>query len=166
LTNYISEFDNIASATLANGNLANSMPFVGPAVCCERVGFEVSDLVSAGWLSSNADRLAAVSVQHYPTNNCAVNGVTINAQDIFASFLNHTSATSLTAYYYDNSVQVQAAGKRFVMMEMNSASCGGFAGLSDSFGAAMWWVVIRIRRPRKDEDSTRKPETNATDNSG
>jgi hypothetical protein len=24
------------------------------------------------------------------------------------------------------------------MLEMNTASCGGFAGLSDSFGAAMW----------------------------
>ncbi|KAH9912958.1 hypothetical protein B0H21DRAFT_858786 [Amylocystis lapponica] len=32
----------------------------------------------------------------------------------------------------------QAAGKPFVMSEMNTASCGGFSGLSDSFGAALW----------------------------
>jgi hypothetical protein len=26
----------------------------------------------------------------------------------------------------------------FVMFETNSASCGGFAGISDSFGSALW----------------------------
>jgi hypothetical protein len=31
-----------------------------------------------------------------------------------------------------------AANKPFVMFETNTASCGGFIGLSDSFGAAMY----------------------------
>ena len=31
--------------------------------------------------------------------------------------------------------------KPFVMLEMNTASCGGFPGLSDSFGAALWSVM-------------------------
>ena len=40
---------------------------------------------------------------------------------------------------YLNSTQVaQQAGKPFIMFETNSASCGGFAGISTSFGAALW----------------------------
>jgi hypothetical protein len=38
----------------------------------------------------------------------------------------------------DDVATVRGAGKEIMMMEMNSASCGGFAGLSDSFGVAMW----------------------------
>lgn len=30
------------------------------------------------------------------------------------------------------------AGKQFMMMETNTASCGGFPGVSDSFAAALW----------------------------
>ena len=40
---------------------------------------------------------------------------------------------------YLNSTQIaQQAGKPFIMFETNSASCGGFAGISTSFGAALW----------------------------
>lgn len=28
------------------------------------------------------------------------------------------------------------------MFETNTASCGGFAGLSDSFAATLWYVYI------------------------
>lgn len=28
--------------------------------------------------------------------------------------------------------------KQFLMFETNTASCGGFAGISNSFGAALW----------------------------
>lgn len=30
--------------------------------------------------------------------------------------------------------------KPFIMFETNTASCGGFPGISDSFGAALWGV--------------------------
>jgi hypothetical protein len=32
----------------------------------------------------------------------------------------------------------QAAGLPFIMFETNTASCGGFPGISDSFGAGLW----------------------------
>ena len=42
---------------------------------------------------------------------------------------------------YINSTQVALqAGKPFIMFETNSASCGGFPGVSDSFGSALWAV--------------------------
>ncbi len=74
----------------------------------------------------------------YPTNNCQLNGNVLSAQTIFPDFLNHTSATNLTQQYLNGTITALAAGKDIVMLETNTASCGGFAGLSDSFGATMW----------------------------
>lgn len=123
---------------MSNAQLSNQVIFAGPAVCCEVEGFGVDDVFNAGWLTDNLANLAVVTVQHYPTNNCQVNGKVINAQDIFTDFLNHTSAQYLQSLYQGNANTVIAAGKEIVMLETNTASCGGFPGLSDSFGAAMW----------------------------
>lgn len=112
--------------------------FVGPSTCCSRIGFELPDIANTGWLSNNAHKLAQISVQHYPNNNCQLKGVAIDPQTIFAEYLNHTSAKLLTAQYADEAALASGAGKELVMLEMNTASCGGFPGLSTSFGAAMW----------------------------
>ena len=52
--------------------------------------------------------------------------------------MNHTSGTGIVAPYLNSAGIAQQAGKPFIMFETNSASCGGFAGVSDSFGAALW----------------------------
>ena len=40
---------------------------------------------------------------------------------------------------YLNSANVaQQSGKPLLMFETNTASCGGFPGVSDSYGAALW----------------------------
>jgi len=40
---------------------------------------------------------------------------------------------------YLNSQQLaQQAGKPLIMFETNTASCGGFAGISNSYAAALW----------------------------
>ncbi|TYJ52266.1 hypothetical protein B9479_007140 [Cryptococcus floricola] len=142
---YVSEYDATLASIIANGSLLDPSMFLGPSLCCEVVGFEFSDLLSAGWLDDNVDRLSAVTVQHYPTNNCQVNGNVIVAQDIFSDFLNHTSAQALVGAYLADSATVQDKGKEYVMLEMNTASCGGFAGLSDSFGAAMWMTDYALQ---------------------
>jgi hypothetical protein len=65
-------------------------------------------------------------------------GSPVNVQDIFSSYLNHNASQSIIQPYLNSTVVAQAAGKPFLMFETNTASCGGFPGLSDSFGAAMW----------------------------
>jgi hypothetical protein len=47
---------------------------------------------------------------------------------------------SLVQPYQNSANLATAAGKPFIMFETNTASCGGFAGVSDSFGAALWAV--------------------------
>lgn len=127
----------MAESILSSGSLAVQQALVGPSVCCQVAGFELADVFNAGFLN-NSNSLAAVTVQHYPNNNCQVNGKVINAQDIFEEYLNHTSAVYQVSLYLEDSINTRAAGKELVMLEMNTASCGGFPGLSDSFGAAMW----------------------------
>jgi len=144
VSNFISEFTGMTNSVITTATLNNQAAFVGPSVCCQVAGFELADVFGAGFLNvSNV--LAAVTVQHYPTNNCKINGRIINAQDIFADFLNHTNAQYLVSLYLQDSADTLAAGKELVMLEMNTASCGGFAGLSDSFGAAMWSVGVSPR---------------------
>lgn len=77
----------------------------------------------------------------YPTDNCFARygvGSPVNPQDTFQGFLSHKSGINIVAPYLNSTNFAQATGKPFIMMETNSASCGGLPGLSDSFGAALW----------------------------
>jgi hypothetical protein len=46
-------------------------------------------------------------------------------------------------------------GLEVVMSETNSASCSGFAGLSDSFGVAMWLIDWALTLAYRDFSSAR-----------
>ena len=138
----MNEYNLITRDILDKNVLRNSTAFVGPSLCCDVDGFFLPDVLNAGYLSDqNSPHIAHITAQRYPANNCQLGGTVTNAQDIFQEYLNHTSAQSLTSIYANDIATIRAAGKEIMMMEMNTASCGGFAGLSDSFGAAMWYVT-------------------------
>lgn len=59
---------------------------------------------------------------------------------MFPEYLNHGAVVSLVQPYANSANLATAAGKPFIMFETNTASCGGFKGVSDSFGAALWAV--------------------------
>lgn len=136
MADYVNEFGHVREEI--NKQVPADNLILGPSVCCNVEGFEFGDVLSSGWLEQNINYLAAVTVQHYPNNNCQINGAVRDPQALFPDFLNHTSAQMLTDPYLAGSATAQAAGKEIVMLEMNTASCGGFPGISDSFGAAMW----------------------------
>ncbi|BEJ01656.1 hypothetical protein CcaverHIS631_0603380 [Cutaneotrichosporon cavernicola] len=138
LGDYVNEFNNAREMIMSNPDVTNRQSLIGPSVCCRVPGFEVTDVLSTSWLTDNIDYLAAVTVQRYPTNNCKINGAIVNPQSVFPLFLRHSHVQALTADYLAGSAIAQARGKEMLMLEFNTASCGGFPGLSDSFGAAMW----------------------------
>jgi hypothetical protein len=77
----------------------------------------------------------------YPSNNCYAStgkGLNTSSQEIFASFLNHSSGVDIVEQYSNSAKIAQEAGLPLLMTETNTASCGGFPGVSDSFGAALW----------------------------
>ena len=53
-------------------------------------------------------------------------------------YLTHATAVRVTQQYLNFSQYAQEINKPFMMFETNSASCGGFAGISDAFAAALW----------------------------
>lgn len=61
-------------------------------------------------------------------------------QEALGHYTTHRAAVDLVAPYHNSGRLAAAAGKPFIMFETNTASCGGFPGISDSFTAALWGV--------------------------
>ena len=82
----------------------------------------------------------------YFDNNCAAEfpdggfGAIKNPQDIFPEYLTHASGQKIVAPLQNSAGLAQQFSKEFMMFETNTASCGGFPGVSDSFGSALWAV--------------------------
>ncbi|KAJ7104505.1 glycoside hydrolase family 79 protein [Mycena belliarum] len=135
---YADEFGELIAALTADSKVPVSNNLIGPSVS----GTWTPEMVwNTGFISEYTNNLAALSVEHYPTDNCFPTygiGTYHDPQIEFANFLNHTSGVSLCKPYLNSSAIAQAAGKPFLMFETNSASCGGFPGISDSFGGALW----------------------------
>ena len=78
----------------------------------------------------------------YPDDNCAAIysglGTPVDPQTEFIKYLDHGNIQSLTSQYIPSTLLAQSVGKPFHMFETNTASCGGFKGISNSFGAALW----------------------------
>jgi hypothetical protein len=82
-----------------------------------------------------------IHISSYPDNNCFAQfgvGAPKVSQDVFVNYLDHNAGKNLIAPFLAASAVAQSIGKPLLMFETNTASCGGFPGISDSFGAAMW----------------------------
>lgn len=90
---------------------------------------------------ANIDDSNSTALHSYPNNNCFEQfgvGTPQYPQVLFPGFLTHAAGQNLVRPYLNSSAIAQAAGKPFVMFETNTASCGGYFGISDSFGATLW----------------------------
>ncbi|PSS11011.1 hypothetical protein PHLCEN_2v3307 [Hermanssonia centrifuga] len=84
-----------------------------------------------GFVGVYSDSLGALAVEHGF-------GPPKDPQTVFSNYLNHTSGIDIISAYLNSTNFAQQNGKPFLMFETNSASCGGFPGVSDSFGIALW----------------------------
>ena len=94
--------------------------------------------------------LPCTPISRYPTDNCAVafpnSGDQYNdPQTTFPTFLTHQSGLTIVSEYLNSTNFAQSKGKELLMFETNTASCGGFPGISDSFGAALWGVDYALQ---------------------
>ncbi|KAF7302910.1 Glyco-hydro-79C domain-containing protein [Mycena kentingensis (nom. inval.)] len=112
---------------------------MGPSISSH---WKLEDVWDAGFLDKYRSSLGALSAEYYPLNNCArYYNTSVSApkpQEVFATYLNHTSATSMVQRYLNSTAIAQQYNFPFIMSETNSASCGGFPGVSNSFGVALW----------------------------
>ncbi|KAJ6556440.1 glycoside hydrolase family 79 protein [Mycena capillaripes] len=101
----------------------------------------MQEIWDAGFVDKFADNLAYLAVEKYPTDNCDAVFGGANAkvpQAQIAGYLTHNSPKGLVSQYLASTAYAQTKNKPFLMFETNTASCGGFNGVSDSFTAALW----------------------------
>ncbi|TBU40508.1 hypothetical protein BD309DRAFT_967384 [Dichomitus squalens] len=85
-------------------------------------------------------------MEHYPDQNCAAEfpdggfGPVKDPQAVFPNYLTHASGQQMVQLYLNTAGTAQQLGKEFMMFETNTASCGGFPGVSDSFASGLWAV--------------------------
>ncbi|KAI0633080.1 glycoside hydrolase family 79 protein [Trametes polyzona] len=96
-----------------------------------------------GFVDAYTQYLGALAVERYPTDNCAVifpNPDNPPHDPIAeqALFLTHQAGINITQQYTNSTMLAQTWGKPFLMFETNTASCGGFPGISDTFTSALW----------------------------
>ncbi|KAK7024767.1 hypothetical protein R3P38DRAFT_2530271 [Favolaschia claudopus] len=106
---------------------------------------------NSGLLATHGDNIAYMSVEKYPRDNCAAmfgapgNPDIVDPQSVLSLYLTHDAHTQLLQPYLNSTMFAQQVGKPFLMFETNTASCGGFLGISDSFTAALWGIDYALQ---------------------
>lgn len=66
-----------------------------------------------------------IDVMHYPNDNCKQGTPeAVVPQNVFQNYLSHTQVQNIVKPYAAAAIRSNAAGKKFMMMETNTASCG------------------------------------------
>ncbi|KAJ6482192.1 glycoside hydrolase family 79 protein [Mycena vitilis] len=104
----------------------------------------------SGFVDKFSANLAFLAVEKYPRDNCAAafggpDAVVTDPQSVLPLYLTHDAHTSLLQPYLNSTMYAQTVNKPFLMFETNTASCGGFNGISDSFTAALWGVDYALQ---------------------
>lgn len=87
------------------------------------------------------EQIKLIAFERYPSDNCFFQfgtGTERHAQDMFPMYLSHQSPRQLAGFYTGALQYAVAQNKEVIMFETNTASCGGFPGVSNSYGAALW----------------------------
>ncbi|KAF5326359.1 hypothetical protein D9611_001067 [Ephemerocybe angulata] len=136
---YFGEFGALVAAMSGEAHGANQHLLIGPNIA---TGDWTPEMVwNTGFVDSYSSNLAYLAVEHYPADNCFAQfgiGTPADPQELFASYLTHAAGRAIIEPYLNSTAFAQEKGKRLMMFETNTASCGGFPGISDSFGAALW----------------------------
>ncbi|KAI0643303.1 hypothetical protein C8Q79DRAFT_915544 [Trametes meyenii] len=148
---YFGEFGLLTQAYSNDDKVSNKKTLIAPSIQggnwqapdgSKPLGAEL--VWDTGFVQAYDQYLSALAVEHYPENNCGVifpgAGEPVDLFVTMQNFLTHNSGLSLTQPHRDSTMLAQTWGKPFLMFETNTASCGGFPGISDAFASALWAV--------------------------
>ncbi|KAF5371018.1 hypothetical protein D9615_010018 [Tricholomella constricta] len=136
---YANEFESLIKAVQNDANVPIKNMLIGPSLASGP--WTPRQVWDTNYLDRFKDSLCAITMEHYPSNNCFVQfnvGSYVDPQETFPAFLNHNAGLNLVEPYRETSELARGLGKPFIMFETNSATCGGLPGISDSFGAGLW----------------------------
>jgi hypothetical protein len=112
--------------------IAPNVPVLGPAI--------TSTLTNFNWLrgavASDRPQLGVLSGHRYPLGACAAPGTT--GFPTVQKLLSQTLTSGLAGSVRPAVVLAHQAGLRFRLDEVNSVTCGGTRGVSDTFATALW----------------------------
>ncbi|KAG8899841.1 hypothetical protein FRC00_000841, partial [Tulasnella sp. 408] len=66
-------------------------------------------------------------------------------QEAFLTYQTHASVQNFWNSYINACNTINAAGKEFIILETNTASCGVFAGASDSYFAGLYLIDLALQ---------------------
>ncbi|KAF8064391.1 glycoside hydrolase family 79 protein [Lyophyllum atratum] len=136
---YVGEFGNLVNAMGNDPNMNNRDLLIGPNIAY--ADWTPEQVWDTGFVDQYSANLAYLAVENYPADNCFAQfgiGTYQNPQLIFPTYLDHNAGRSIVNKFLNSTAYAQTKGKKMLMFETNTASCGGFNGISDSFGAALW----------------------------
>ncbi|PPR01293.1 hypothetical protein CVT24_006368 [Panaeolus cyanescens] len=137
---YANEVDNLISVIDNNPRIPRKNILVGPSIATGP--WTPEQVWETNYIDRFKDRMFSFSVENYPHDNCAAQYDTgrphRDPQEMFPYYMNHHNLLDHVGKYTNTGNLVAATGKPLIMFETNTASCGGFMGISDSFGAALW----------------------------
>ncbi|EGO20268.1 glycoside hydrolase family 79 protein [Serpula lacrymans var. lacrymans S7.9] len=144
-SDYVTEFGQLVTAMQNDANVPNQGLLIGPNLAGV---WSPEDIWNTGFVQQYNQELSALAVERYPSDNCYATfgiGTPRTGQEMFPSYLTHQSGIDIVSSYLNSTNYAQSVGKPFLMFETNTASCGGFPGLSDSFGAALWGLDYSLQ---------------------
>ncbi|KAF7370061.1 Glyco-hydro-79C domain-containing protein [Mycena sanguinolenta] len=108
------------------------------------------DVWNTGLVETYTNNIAYLAVEKYPRDNCAAmfggpGATPVDPQSVLPLYLTHDAHTQLLQPFLNSTTWAQTVGKEFLMFETNTASCGGFLGVSDSFTAALWGIDYALQ---------------------
>ncbi|KAI8977819.1 glycoside hydrolase family 79 protein [Trametes punicea] len=146
---YFGEFSLLTTAYNNDAQITNKKTLIAPSTA--GMNWPLNDPVygpepvwNTGFVQAYDEFLTALAVERYPDENCAVLypglGNPISLINEFPLYLSHNLGLTTVAPYLNSTMLAQTWGKPFLMFETNTASCGGFMGISDAFAAALFGV--------------------------
>jgi hypothetical protein len=141
---YFGEFNDTINKIAANDSIPVKNNLIGPNVASGDGNWTPEMVWNTGFLDAYKDSLKYLAVEHYPTDNCAAqfggpnDPKSKDPQTELAGFVTHQAGQGIAAPYLNSTGLAQVYQKPMIMFETNTASCGGFAGISNSFVAALW----------------------------
>ncbi len=126
---YVSGFDSYARALAA---VARGVPILGPAVA--NPSRDVDWVASL--LAHQPRAVGMVTAHRYPLSQCAL--PSSPRRPTIARVLSERSSAGMARSVAAAVLLTHRAGLKFRLTELNSVTCGGTSGVSDTFASALW----------------------------
>ncbi|KAH9914072.1 glycoside hydrolase family 79 protein [Epithele typhae] len=140
---FFGEFADFTTAYAADSKVSNKNNLIAPNLASGNWWPE--DIWNTGFMEAYGSSLQYLAMEHYPTDNCAVifpsaNNPPKDPTAMLPAYLTHQAGLNFVQPYLNSTALAQQWGKPFLLFETNTASCGGFPGISDTFTSALWGI--------------------------